>query len=172
VILKTAKSMALTALLISTSGCQLLIDNRSRESGAVVVVPSAEWDAMRQASLAASEKPASEEATSAKPANDEPGEMPVALKPAKITPTPGSEAITFTNYTGANLGGCATIGIIEMQHRGDIDDAITLLKNEAFRLNSNLILPIQLNSEQIGDYTMVSIESRILACPLKLARGN
>jgi hypothetical protein len=127
VILKTAKSMALTALLISTSGCQLLIDNRSRESGAVVVVPSAEWDAMRQTSLAASE-----EATRAKPANDELSETPAALKPAKITPTPGSEAITFTNYTGANLGGCATIGIIEMHHRGNMDDAITLLKNEAF----------------------------------------
>ncbi len=166
-ILKTAKSMALTALLISTSGCQLLIDNRSRESGAVVVVPSAEWDAMRQASLAASEKPASEEATS-----DEPSETPAALKPAKITPTPGSEAISFTNYTGANLGGCATIGIIEMHHRGDIDDAITLLKNEAFRLNSNLLVPMQMNSERTDNYNMISIEARILTCPLKLARGN
>ena len=159
--------MALTALLISTSGCQLLIDNRSRESGAVVVVPSAEWDAMRQASLAASEKPASEEATS-----DEPSETPAALKPAKITPTPGSEAITFTNYTGANLGGCATIGIIEMHHRGDIDDAITLLKNEAFRLNSNLLVPVQMNNERTDDYNMVSIEARMLTCPLRLARGN
>lgn len=166
-ILKTAKSMALTALLISTSGCQLLIDNRSRESGAVVVVPSAEWDAMRQASLAASEKPASEEATS-----DEPSETPAALKPAKITPTPGSEAISFTNYTGANLGGCATIGIIEMHHRGDMDDAITLLKNEAFRLNSNLLVPMQMNSERTDNYNMISIEARILTCPLKLARGN
>jgi len=159
--------MALTALLISTSGCQLLIDNRSRESGAVVVVPSAEWDAMRQASLAASEKPASEE-----PVNDEPSETPAALKPAKITPTPGSEAISFTNYTGANLGGCATIGIIEMHHRGDIDDAITLLKNEAFRLNSNLLVPMQMNSERTDDYNMISIEARMLTCPLKLARGN
>ena len=157
-ILKTAKSMALTALLIFTSGCQLLIDNRSRESGAVVVVPSAEWDAMRQANLAASEKPASE--------------MPAALKPAKITPTPGSEAISFTNYTGANLGGCATIGIIEMHHRGDMDDAITLLKNEAFRLNSNLLVPMQMNSERTDDYNMISIEARMLTCPLKLARGN
>ena len=159
--------MALTALLISTSGCQLLIDNRSRESGAVVVVPSAEWDAMRQASLAASEKPASEE-----PVNDEPSETPAALKPAKITPTPGSEAISFTNYTGANLGGCATIGIIEMHHRGEIDDAITLLKNEAFRLNSNLLVPMQMNSERTDDYNMISIEARMLTCPLKLARGN
>ena len=159
--------MALTALLISTSGCQLLIDNRSRESGAVVVVPSAEWDAMRQASLAASEQPASEE-----PASDETGEMPAALKPAKITPTPGSEAISFTNYTGANLGGCATIGIIEMHHRGDMDDAITLLKNEAFRLNSNLLIPTQMNSERTDDHNVISIEARMLTCPLKLARGN
>jgi hypothetical protein len=162
VIHKTAKSMALTALLISTSGCQLLIDNRSRESGAVVVVPSAEWDAMRQASLAASEEPA----------NDEPDEMPAALKPAKITPTPGSEAISFTNYTGANLGGCTTIGIIEMHHRGDIDDAITLLKNEAFRLNSNLLVPMQMNSERADNHNVISIEARMLTCPLKLARGN
>ena len=154
--------MALTALLISTSGCQLLIDNRSRESGAVVVVPSAEWDAMRQASLAASEELA----------NNELGEMPVAPKPAKITPTPGSEAISFTNYTDANLGGCVTIGIIEMHHRGNTDDAITLLKNEAFRLNSNLLVPMQMNSEQNDDYNMISIEARLLTCPLKLARGN
>ena len=170
-LLKTAKSMALTALLISTSGCQLLIDNRSRESGAVVVVPSAEWDAMRQASLAASNKPASEK-PGVKPADEKPTKMPAALKPAKITPTPGSEAITFTNYTGANLGGCATIGIIEMRHRGDMDDAITLLKNEAFRLNSNLLVPVQMNSERTDDYNMVSIEARMLTCPLKLARGN
>ena len=162
VISKTAKSTALIALLISTSGCQLLIDNRSRGSGAVVVVPSAEWDAMRQASLAASEKPE----------NVEPGEMPTVAEPAKITPTPGSEAITFTNYTGANLGGCATIGIIEMHHRGDIDDAITLLKNEAFRLNSNLLVPVQMNNERTDDYNMVSIEARMLTCPLRLARGN
>ena len=161
-ILRTAKLMALTALLISTSGCQLLIDNRSRESGAVVVVPSAEWDAMRQASLKASEKPA----------NDEPGKTQTLAEPAKITPTPGSEAISFTNYTGANLGGCATIGIIEMQHRGDMDDAITLLKNEAFRLNSNLLVPMQMNSQRTDNYSMISIEARMLTCPLKLARGN
>ena len=149
-------------MLVSTSGCQLLIDNRSRGSGAVVVVPSAEWDAMRQASLKASEKPA----------NDEPGKTQTLAEPAKITPTPGSEAISFTNYTNANLGGCATIGIIEMHHHGDIDDAITLLKNEAFRLNSNLLLPIQLNSERTNDHNMLSIEARMLSCPLKLARGN
>ena len=166
-ILRTAKLMPLTALLISISGCQLLIDNRSRGSGAVVVVPSSEWDAMRQASLAASENPANNEL-----ANGELDEMPAVAEPAKIAPTPGSEAITFTNYTGASLGGCATIGIIEMHHRGDMDDAITLLKNEAFRLNSNLLVPVQMNSKRTDNYNMISIEARMLTCPLKLARGN
>ena len=167
VILRTAKSIALTALLVSTSGCQLLIDNRSRGSGAVVVVPSAEWDAMRQASLKASEKPANDEL-----GNEEPRKTQTLAEPAKITPTPGSEAISFTNYTNANLGGCATIGIIEMHHHGDIDDAITLLKNEAFRLNSNLLVPMQMNSERTDNHNVISIEARMLTCPLKLARGN
>ena len=58
----------------------------------------------------------------------------------KIEPTPGSEAITFSNYTSSSLGGCATLGIIELQHRGVMDDAITLLKNEAFRLNGNALI--------------------------------
>ena len=117
---------------------------------------------MRQASLAASEKPE----------NENPQKMPAEVEPAKITPTPGSEAISFTNYTGASLGGCATIGIIEIHHRGDMDDAITLLKNEAFRLNSNLLLPTLMNSERTEDNNMISIEARMLTCPLKLARGN
>ena len=51
---KTAKMLTLTAIVTAVTGCQLLIDNRTRESGAVVVVPSHEWDTMRQASLAAS----------------------------------------------------------------------------------------------------------------------
>ena len=47
---KNWKNTPLVAATIAVSGCQLLIDNRSRESGAVVVVPSDEWEAMRQAS--------------------------------------------------------------------------------------------------------------------------
>ena len=50
---KTAKMLVLVAIVTLSSGCQLLIDNRNRESGAVVVVPSDEWEAMRQASLTA-----------------------------------------------------------------------------------------------------------------------
>ena len=159
---KTAKMLALAAIVTSASGCQLLIDNRSRESGAVVVVPSEEWDAMRQASLAASQL-----LESPKPEDTE-AETPAV----KIEPTPGSEAVTFTNYTGASLGGCSTLGIIELQHRGAMDDAITLLKNEAFRLNSNMLILTEMKSLSAESANNISMEARILTCPLKLARGN
>ena len=159
---KTAKLLALAAIVTSATGCQLLIDNRSRESGAVVVVPSDEWDSLRQASLAASQTPVPTETID-----------PVAETPAvKIEPTPGSESITFTNYTGASLGGCTTLGIIELQHRGVMDDAITLLKNEAFRLNSNMLILTEMNSLPAEYTNTITIEARILTCPLRLARGN
>ena len=53
---KTAKMLVLVTIVTLSSGCQLLIDNRDRVSGAVVVVPSDEWEAMRQASLNAKSK--------------------------------------------------------------------------------------------------------------------
>ena len=159
---KTAKILALTGIIASVTGCQLLIDNRSRESGAVVVVPSDEWEAMRQASLAASNTAKLSET------DDTETEMPAL----KIEPTPGSESITFTNYTSASLGGCATTGIIELQHRGAMNDAITLLKNEAFRLNSNLMILTELKSLSADSTSNIIVEARMLTCPPRLARGN
>ena len=85
---RTAKMLALAAIVTSASGCQLLIDNRSRESGAVVVVPSEEWDAMRQASLVANQPLAS-------PKTEDTEAEKLAVK---IEPIPGSEAIKFSNY--------------------------------------------------------------------------
>ena len=159
---KTAKVLALTAITLSVTGCQLLIDNRNRESGAVVVVPSDEWDAMRQASLAASEVAKLAET------DDTETEMPAV----KFEPMPGSEAIIFSNYTSANLGGCISTGIIEIQHHGKVADAITLLKNEAFRLNSNALIVLKMNSN-LADYeSVINIEARILSCPLRMAKGN
>ena len=64
----------------------------------------------------------------------------------KIEPIPGSEGITFSNYTSSNFGGCIATNIIEVQHHGTVKDAITLLKNEAFRLDGNALIVIKMNS--------------------------
>ena len=159
---KTAKMLALTAIFTAVTGCQLLIDNRNRESGAVVVVPSEEWEAMREASLAASK------VTTLPETDDMETETPVV----EIEPTPGSEVITFSNYTSSNLGGCIATGIIEVHHRGTIDDAITLLKNEAFRLNGSALIVTKMNSNQANHSNTITIEARLLSCPLRMAKGT
>ena len=159
---KTAKMLMLVAIVTSSSGCQLLIDNRNRESGAVVVVPSDEWEAMRQASLTASQVETLPETL----------DTQAEKKMIKIEPTPGSEAIKFSNYTSSNLGGCIATGIIELKHRGAVDDAITLLKNEAFRLNGNALIIIKMDSILKETARTINIEARLLTCPLKMARGN
>jgi len=159
---KTAKILMLTTIMTFVTGCQLLIDNRSRESGAVVVVPSDEWEAMRQASIASSQA-----ATLL-----EPGETEIEMPEVTIEPTPGSEAITFSNYTSSALGGCIATGIIEVQHHGAVNDAITLLKNEAFRLNGNALIMTKMNST-LKDYAgTVNVQARLLTCPLRMAKGN
>ena len=159
---KTAKILMLTAIMTLVTGCQLLIDNRSRESGAVVVVPSDEWEAMRQASIASSQA-----ATLL-----EPGETEIEMPEVTIEPTPGSEAITFSNYTSSALGGCIATGIIEVQHHGAVNDAITLLKNEAFRLNGNALIMIKMNSTLRDHAGTVNVQARLLTCPLRIAKGN
>jgi len=159
---KTAKILMLTTIMTFVTGCQLLIDNRSRESGAVVVVPSDEWEAMRQASIASSQA-----ATLL-----EPGETEIEMPEVTIEPTPGSEVITFSNYTSSALGGCIATGIIEVQHHGAVNDAITLLKNEAFRLNGNALIMTKMNST-LKDYAgTVNVQARLLTCPLRMAKGN
>ena len=160
--IRIGKILLLIVATMVVGGCQLLIDNRSRESGAVVVVPSDEWEAMRRASLETNN--ATETEDSDKVSYVEPE--------LKIEEVPGSETISFTNYTSASLGGCVTIGILEVEHGGKIDDAIILLKNEAFRFNSDLLIVTKMNSIEHDHRNNISIEARMLTCPLKLARGN
>ena len=76
---KTTKILMLTAIITLVTGCQLLIDNRSRESGAVVVVPSDEWEAIRQDSIASSQAAAL----------SEPGDTETEIPEVTIEPTPG-----------------------------------------------------------------------------------
>ena len=159
---KTAEMLALLAIMVSITGCQLLIDNRSRESGAVVVVPSEEWEAMRQAGHVGSQAATISKAD----------EIAIDQPSLEIKPTPGSEAITFSNYTSSNLGGCVATSVIELHHRGTVNDAITLLKNEAFRLNANALIVIKMNNILEEFTSTINIEARLLTCPLRIAKGN
>ena len=177
---------AIAVISMTTTSCQLLIDNRKNGKTSVVVVPTDEWDELRGEQMRpdirhdiakemvagiANELRSIQSAIAAtKPAEET--IMP-AKRPAP-TPIDGSQIIQFSNRTNSQLAGCSSIGIIEVLHTGTIDDALIILKNEAYRLNTNILVPLsmkQTDADPIASAN-IQIEARMMKCPLKLARGN
>ena len=139
---------AVAVISMTTTSCQLLIDNRKTGKTSVVVVPTDEWDALRgqqmqpgiaseiakeMAAGIADELRSMQSAIAATtPGDGARGEE--TIKPTQQpspTPIEGSQTIQFSNRTNSQLAGCSSIGIIEVLHTGTIDDALIILKNEA-----------------------------------------
>ena len=173
---------AIATISLMTAGCQLLIDNRQTGKASVVVVPTNEWDKLRGQQMRTDM--AKDMATSivdelltkqaaigaATPAEDI---IAPINRPSPIA-VDGSQTIQFSNHTNSQLAGCSSIGIIEVRHIGTMDNALIILKNEAHRLNTNILVPLTINQAD-ADHTAsanIKIEARMMKCPLKLARGN
>ena len=178
--------VAITFIGIVTTSCQLLIDNRKTGKTSVVVVPTEEWDALRGqqmrpdiARVIAKEMAAGivdelQSVQSANAATMPAEEIITPVKRPAPKPIDGSQIIQFSNRTNSQLAGCSDIGIIEVLHTGTIDDALVILKNEAYRLNTNILVPLtmsQTDADPIASAN-IQIEARMMKCPLKLARGN
>jgi hypothetical protein len=159
-VLKYLSSISAVIILgLATSGCQILVDNRVAGKTPVVVVPATEWDKMREAELRTT--------IESDIADAEPVERP------PIIPIEGSDLIQFSNRTDSNLAGCSTIGIIEVIHQGTMDEALVVLKNEAHRLNTNVLVPYTMEQTGTEDivFAKIQIEARMMKCPLKLPQG-
>jgi hypothetical protein len=182
---------AIAVIGIMTTSCQLLIDNRKTGKTSVVVVPTEEWDVLRgqqmrpditrdiakemAVSIADELRPTQSAIALTTPVVETATEeivMPV--KRPVPTPIDGSQVIQFSNRTNSQLAGCSSIGIIEVLHTGTIGDALIILKNEAHRLNTNILVPLTMNQTDAdpGASPNIQIEARMMKCPLKLARGN
>ena len=177
---------AITVTAITTTSCQLLIDSRETGKRSVVVVPTDEWDILRgqqmrpdiardvvkeMAASIADQLQSVQSATSAATPTED---INTPEKRPAPTPIDGSQIIQFSNRTNSQLAGCSNIGIIEVLHTGTIDDALIILKNEAYRLNTNILVPLtmkQTDADPIASAN-IQIEARMMKCPLKLARGN
>ena len=177
---------AIAFIGMMTTSCQLLIDSRKTGKTSVVVVPTDEWDALRGQQMRpditrdiAKEMAASiaDELQSAQFTTADAPQAEKIITPAKRpapTPVEGSQIIQFSNRTNTQLAGCSSIGVIEVLHTGKIDDALIILKNEAYRLNTNILVPLtmnQTNAEPVASAN-IKIEARMMKCPLKLARGS
>ena len=168
-----------------TTSCQLLIDNRNTGKTSVVVVPTDEWDALRGEQMRPditrdiAEEIATGIADELRSAKSAAAVMPAdeIITPAKRpapTPIDGSQIIQFSNRTNSQLAGCSNIGIIEVLHTGTIEDAMIILKNEAYRLNTNILVPVAMSQTDVDPIASpnIQVEARMMKCPLKLARGN
>ena len=177
---------AIAVIGLTTASCQLLIDNRKTGKTSVVVVPTDEWDALRgeqmrpditrdiakeMAADIADELKSVQFTTAAAPPAEP---MITPVKRPAPTPIDGSQIIQFSNRSNSQLAGCSSIGIIEVLHTGTIDDALIILKNEAYRLNTNILVPLKMNQTDVDPIASpnIKIEARMMKCPLKLARGN
>ena len=177
---------AIAVIGMMTSSCQLLIDNRKTGKASVVVVPTDEWDALRSQQMrpdvatdVAKDLAAgiADELRALQPAMaaTEPADAVVTpVKRAAPVPVDGSQTIQFSNRTNSQLAGCSAIGVIEVLHTGTMDDALVILKNEAYRLNTNILVPLKMKQTDadIVASPNIEIEARMMKCPLKLARGN
>jgi hypothetical protein len=177
---------AIAVIGMMTTSCQLLIDNRKTGKTSVVVVPTDEWDALRgeqmrqditrdiakeMAAGIADELKSLQFTTAAAPPAEE---IITLVKRPAPTPINGSQIIQFSNRSNSQLAGCSSIGIIEVLHTGTIDEALIILKNEAYRLNTNILVPLKMNQTDADPIASpnIKIEARMMKCPLKLARGN
>ncbi len=144
---------------LATGGCQILVDNRVAGKTPVVVVPASEWDKMREYELRSN-------------IEDNIANLKEVERPP-IIPIEGSNLIQFSNRTDSNLAGCSTIGIIQVTHEGTMEEALVVLKNEAHRLNTNVIVPYAMEQTGTDDIVLakIEIEARMMKCPLKLAQG-
>ena len=182
---------AIAVIGMTTTSCQLLIDNRKTGKTSVVVVPTDEWDTLRGRQMrpdiardiakemadgiADELRPKQSAIAAATPADNTPAEEIITpVKRPAPAPIDGSQIIQFSNRTNSQLAGCSSIGVIEVLHTGTIDDALIILKNEAYRLNTNILVPLtmsQTDADRIASPN-IQIEARMMKCPLKLARGN
>ena len=150
---------AIITLGLATAGCQILIDNRVAGKTPVVVVPASDWDKMREAEIRSTIE------------NDIADAEPVERPP--VIPIEGSNTIQFSNRTDSYLAGCSTIGIIEVIHKGTMNEALIVMKNEAHRLNTNVLVPYAMKQTGTDDIVLakIQIEARMMKCPLKLPQG-
>ena len=87
-------------------------------------------------------------------------------KPVAIS---GSELITFTSETDAYLAGCRKLGIVEVHHYGTYDEAVILIRNQAFKMDASVIAPLDAYQDKspliAEDSRLNFIQGRILRCP-------
>ena len=136
---------SLFSILIGLSSCQFFVDGRNES---LLVVSAADWAELHHFK---------EEQRKAQLESNRPQALP------------GSEEINFSNLSDAYLAGCRTLGIVEVHHYGSYDEALILMRNQAFQLAASVIVPLDIYQDKtlrVDDAGRLNfLKGRMLRCP-------
>lgn len=92
-----------------------------------------------------------------------------AKTPLPLPPKPvaGSEQIAFMDKTTAHLEGCRYLSMMRLTHRGDFEDGLILLRNGAYAINANMMVPVRLVEMADPISGLHYYHVRLMRCPMQ-----
>ncbi|WP_438996231.1 hypothetical protein [Candidatus Puniceispirillum sp.] len=92
-----------------------------------------------------------------------------AITPPPPLPKPvaGSEQIAFMDKTTAHLEGCRFLSMMRLTHRGNFEDGLILLRNGAYAINANMMVPVRLVEMADPISGLHYYHVRLMRCPMQ-----
>ena len=108
---------------------------------------------------------------SASPVNKsaEADEAPTPPPPPPPPPKPiaGSGEIGFMDKTTAHLEGCRFLSVLRLTHRGKFEDGLIVLRNGAYSINANMMVPVRLVEMADPVSGLHYYHVRLMRCPMQ-----
>lgn len=95
-----------------------------------------------------------------------------ALAPPPPPPPPpepiaGSSEIGFMDKTTAHLAGCRFLSVLRLTHRGKFEDGLIGLRNGAYSINANMMVPVRLVEMADPVSGLHYYHVRLMRCPMQ-----
>ena len=87
--------------------------------------------------------------------------------PPPPKPVAGSEQIAFMDKTTAHLEGCRFLSMMRLTHRGNFEDGLILLRNGAYAINANMMVPVRLVEMADPISGLHYYHVRLMRCPMQ-----
>lgn len=94
-------------------------------------------------------------------------EVPPPPPPPPPKPVAGSNLIGFMDKTTAHLEGCRFLSAMRLTHRGKFEDGLVLLRNGAYSINANMMVPIRLVEMADPISGLHYYHVRLMRCPMQ-----
>jgi len=94
-------------------------------------------------------------------------DVPPPPPPPPPKPVAGSDQIGFMDKTTAHLAGCRFLSVLRITHRGKFEDGLILLRNGAYAINANMMVPVRLveMADPISGLHYYNV--RLMRCPMQ-----